>query len=206
VDYNLGRIRNELEARGFAENTVIIYTSDHGSHFRTRNREYKRSCHEASLRIPLVVWGPGFNAGGRRIEDIVSLIDVPSSVLTAAGLTPPSEMQGRPLQWLVAGRPAGWREQAFVQISESQVGRALRTDRWKYAVRAPNLDGRGPQFTSDVYEEEFLYDLRTDPHERHNLVAEPAYSEVLHELRRRLLDEMRKAGEPPARIVPNGFA
>ena len=63
LDENLGRIRGALERLGLADNTLIVYTSDHGSHFRTRNAEYKRSCHDGCIRIPLIARGPGFRGG-----------------------------------------------------------------------------------------------------------------------------------------------
>ena len=66
----MGRIRNELERLGLAENTLLVYTSDHGSHFRTRNAEYKRSCHDGCIRIPLIVHGPGFTGGVGSAEHI----------------------------------------------------------------------------------------------------------------------------------------
>jgi len=63
IDRNLGRILNKLEHLGMVDDTIIFFTSDHGCHFRTRNPEYKRSCHESSIRIPLVIKGPGFSEG-----------------------------------------------------------------------------------------------------------------------------------------------
>lgn len=204
LDFNLGRLLDQLEGSGLARNTLLVYTSDHGCHFRTRNAEYKRSCHDASIRIPLVIWGPGFARGGAIVEDLVSLVDVPATVLAAAGVDPLPHMQGRPLQHLVAGRPVRWRQEVFVQISESQVGRAIRTRRWKYAVRAPGLDGRGPEFSSPVYEEEFLYDLEADPCERNNLVRDPMLVEVRAGLRKRLLQQLVAAGEPSATVLPAG--
>ncbi len=88
--------------------------------------EYKRTCHEASIRVPLVIYGPGFS-GGRTVDDLVSLIDLPPTILAAAGVAPPSAMRGRPLQPLVDGRAQDWPLEIFVQISESQCGRAIRT-------------------------------------------------------------------------------
>ncbi len=82
-DANLGRIREELQALGLAHNTLVVYTSDHGSHFRTRNAEYKRACHDACIRIPMIIFGPGFRGGGV-IEDLVSLIDLPPTLLRSA--------------------------------------------------------------------------------------------------------------------------
>ena len=81
VDYNFGKLIKSLKDKGLYDNTVIIYTSDHGCHFRTRNAEYKRSCHEASIKVPLVITGGGFTGGGR-VSDLVSLIDLPARYLT----------------------------------------------------------------------------------------------------------------------------
>lgn len=200
LDQNVGRIRDELEQLGLAEDTLVIYTSDHGSHFRTRNGEYKRSCHEASIRIPLLVYGPGFR-GGRVVQELVSLIDFAPTVLSAADVELPENMRGRPLQGLAAGTAADWRDEVFVQISEAQVGRAVRTERWKYSVYAPDEDGReNPD--SDRYVEQYLYDLKQDPHERDNLVRDADHAEVRKELRERLKRRMAEAGEEVPAIEP----
>lgn len=142
IDQNFGRLRAELERRGILENTLIIYTSDHGCHFRTRNAEYKRSCHEASIHTPLIVRGPGFK-GGKTPGEMVSLIDLTPTVLTAAGVQPPPVMVGTPLQPLVVGQATGWRDTIFVQISEDHIGRALRTTKWKYEVWVPKAGAQG---------------------------------------------------------------
>ncbi len=202
LDFNLGRLRQALGEFGIADDTLIIYTCDHGSHFRTRNSEYKRSCHEASIRIPMVACGPGFT-GGRVVSDIVSLIDVPPTLLRAGGIAAPVSMQGRPLQETAGGAPADWPEEAFVQISESEVARAIRTKRWKYSVSAPGKDG-AIHPASDLYVEEFLYDLDADPHERTNLVVEEALADVRAGLRRRLMRRIIEAGEREPEILPAG--
>jgi len=199
LDHNLGRIRKELQSLGIGERTIIVYTSDHGSHFRTRNDEYKRSCHDGCIRIPLIVHGPGFE-GGKVVTDLVSLIDLPPTILTAAGLTPPNYMRGRPLQDLVAGNPVDWPKEVFLQISESHCGRGIRTRRWKYSVRAPDKAGKDPG--SDVYVEDFLYDLEKDPHERCNLVASPDHAEIRKALAERLRQRMVEAGETEPAILP----
>ncbi|NLD43582.1 MAG: sulfatase-like hydrolase/transferase [Chloroflexi bacterium] len=199
LDDNLGRIRAELDRLGLADNTLVIYTSDHGSHFRTRNAEYKRSCHDGCIRIPLVMCGPGFR-GGTVQDELVSLIDLPVTVLAAAGLPQPEDWQGRPLQGLVNGTTDDWPEEVFLQISESQVGRAIRTRRWKYSVTAPGKSGRDAD--SDVYVEDFLYDLERDPHEKYNLVRHPFYAGLRAELAARLKRRMAEANEAVPEILP----
>lgn len=199
LDANLGRVRKTLADLGMADNTVILYTSDHGSHFCTRNAEYKRSCHDGCIRIPMVACGPGFT-GGRVVEEMVNLIDVPPTLLAAGGIEAPATMRGRPLQPLAQGKAKAWPDDVFLQISESQCGRAVRTRRWKYSVRAPEKRGSDP--SSEVYVEDFLYDLERDPHERDNLVAEPEYVGVRAEMSERLKRRMAAAGEAVPTILP----
>lgn len=202
LDEALGRLLDALKSLGLTERTIVLFTSDHGCHFKTRNSEYKRSCHESSIRIPTALQGPGFDGGGR-IQQLVSLIDLPPTRLEAAGLPVPEAMQGRSILPLVRGETEGWPEEVFVQISESQVARAVRTQRWKYSVTAPDKQGwKDPD--SDRYVEEFLYDLQADPHELNNLIGLESHQEVAEVLRARLLRRMVEAGEaePTIELAP----
>lgn len=142
LDQNVGRLREELERRGILDNTLLIYTCDHGCHFRTRNAEYKRSCHESSIHLPLIVRGPGFR-GGKVKSELVGLLDTPPTVLAAAGIEKPAQMVGTALQPLAAGTAGQWRDTVFVQISEDHTGRAIRTAKWKYEVWVPKVAGAG---------------------------------------------------------------
>jgi len=200
LDNNLGRIRRELERQGLADNTLIVYTSDHACHFRTRNKEYKRSCHESSIHVPMILCGPGFR-GGKVVEELTSLIDVAPTICAAAGLSKPKEMRGNALHALVDGTATDWPEDVFVQISEATMGRAIRTHKWKYAVDAPKT-AKSANGGSDLYVESYLYDLENDPHERTNLVADPAYQDVRAKLSARLVERMLDAGETEPVIEP----
>ena len=190
VDYNFGKLIQTLKDEGIYDNTVIIYTSDHGCHFRTRNAEYKRSCHEASIKVPLVITGGGFTGGGK-VSDLVSLIDLPATVLDIAGAEIPEHFMGKSL----ADKKG--HESVFIQISESQIGRAVRTDRWKYSVSAKNRDSA----FADSYIEDCLYDLQNDPYEKNNLISDPSLAQTRRELREILLEYMKKAGEPVLNIT-----
>jgi len=200
LDEALGRLNDALRSLGLAENTIVLFCTDHGCHFKTRNAEYKRSPHDASIRIPVAMWGPGLNGGGR-VRELISLVDLPPTLLDAAGLPVPPEMQGRSAMPLVRRQPVDWPSEAFVQISESQVGRAVRTERWLYSVVAPDKDG-WDDAGSDRYEEEFLYDLHADPHQLNNLIGLEAYRDVTEELRSRLIRRMVEAGEEAPVVVP----
>ena len=199
LDHNLGRIRVEMEKLGLTDNTLIIFTSDHGCHFRTRNGEYKRSCHESSIRVPMVAYGPGFK-GGKVVDGLVSLIDIAPTILAVGAVSEPRYMRGRPLQDLASGKAKDWPEEVFVQISEAEVGRAIRTKKWKYCVYAPDKSG-GRDPGSDVYVEEFLYDLDADPCEQNNLVKDPGLKSVRADLAEILKRHMKRAGEKTPRIV-----
>ncbi|NQT51556.1 sulfatase-like hydrolase/transferase, partial [bacterium] len=200
LDEALGRLLDALKSLGILDNTIICFTSDHGCHFKTRNGEYKRSCHESSLRIPTAFQGPGFDAGGQ-LQELVSLVDVPPTLLDACGIAVPGHMQGRSILPLTRGEHDGWPEEAFVQISEAQVGRCIRTHRWKYSVVAPDGKG-GSDPGSDHYVEEFLYDLQYDPHELDNRIGLESHQKVAEHLRQRLIQRMVEAGEEAPTIEP----
>lgn len=199
LDEALGRLLDALKSLDLLDNTIILFTSDHGCHFKTRNAEYKRSCHESSIRVPTAIRGPGFEGGGR-LRQLVSLIDLPPTLLDAAGIPVPAQMQGRSILPLLRGETASWPEEVFIQISESQIGRAIRTARWKYSVVAPEVNGNSAP-GADYYVEEYFYDLEADPHELTNLVHEAAYSAIKAQLRKRLLARMVAAGEKAPTIA-----
>lgn len=200
LDEALGRMLDALKSTGLLERTVVLFTSDHGCHFKTRNAEYKRSCHESSIRVPTALQGPGFDGGGR-IQKLVSTVDLTPTLLDAVGISIPPEMQGRSIMPLTAGNGEGWPEEIFVQISEAQVGRAVRTRRWKYGVDAP--EGRGAQQAgSDRYVEQYLYDLDADPYELCNLIGMTSHQEVARIMRQRLVRRMLAAGEDAPQIQP----
>jgi arylsulfatase A-like enzyme len=140
----------------------------------------------------MIMQGPGFG-GGKVIKELVSLIDLPPTILTVAGLQPPGYMRGNPLQGLVNGRAIAWPKEVFLQISESHCGRAIRTEQWKYSVRAPERTGQDPY--SELYVEDFLYDLDNDPHEQRNLVSSDQCIKIRHELSQILKRRMVQAGE-----------
>lgn len=200
LDQNLGRVRRKLEELGIAENTLLIFTSDHGCHFGKHNSGAKDSCHDASIRIPMVLHGPGFT-GGQVVDRLASLIDLPSTILAAAGIPVPNTMRGRPLQQAIEPSTTDWPQEVFYQISPSILGRGIRTHRWKYAVKAPDKDG-WDDMSSTTYVEDYLFDLEHDPHELDNRITDPALDDLRAELRQRLLEKMRQAGEPEADIEP----
>ncbi|MED4532026.1 sulfatase-like hydrolase/transferase [Metabacillus fastidiosus] len=185
LDEALGRLLDALKSLHLSENTIVLFTSDHGNHFKTRNSEYKRSCHDSSIRVPTAIVGPAFNGGGK-IDHLVSLVDLPPTLLDGAGIPVPEKMQGNSLLPLLKREDGDWQDDVFIQISESQVGRAIRTERWKYGVTAEDKDGWDDS-ASNLYTEEYLYDLYADPYELTNLIGLESYETIISELKERLL-------------------
>ncbi len=198
VDENVGRLRQELAALHLADRTVVAFLSDHGCHFRTRNPEYKRSGHESSVHVPLVVAGPGFNAS-RLVKNLVSQIDVAPTLLECAKIKVPASIQGRSFLGLSSASAQHWRDEVFIQISESMTGRALRTPQWTYVVA--EADGKSHPL-APTYVEYQLYDLFADPHQLVNLAGRRETRDIAAHLRERLLIRINEAGEQPSQILP----
>lgn len=179
IDREVGRLVAELEARGLADNTVVIYTSDNGYFLGDRGLAGKWFMYEESLRDPLIIYDPRQPAANRaRDENAMTLnIDFAPTLLDIAGITPPAAMQGRSLMPLVENQhPSDWRTQFFYEhhfgprILPPSEG--VRTERYAY-IRW--VDEQPPI--------EELYDLKADPLEGHNLAADPAYAQTLAALR-----------------------
>ncbi len=210
IDESVGTILGALRELGMEENTIVVFLSDHACHFRTRNSEYKRSPHESSIHIPLLIAGPGFNRS-LRVSELTSQIDIAPTLLQAAGLPIPASMQGRSFLPLLDRNVQGWPDEVYIQISGSQTGRALRTPKWTYAVVDPR-SGRESASSSNQYEEYQMYNLFDDPHQLLNLAGRQDNPQLVHyqgaqsmqdaaaHLRERLLARMVEAGESRAEI------
>ena len=196
LDYNVGRLVEKLKEKGIYENTVIIYTSDHGSHFKTRNLEYKRSPHDSCTHIPLIIKGGKFSTG-ENVKDVVSLIDLPPTLLDFAGINVPKSYSG--ISLLCDHK----REHAFIQISESQVGRAIRTKDFLYSVRAVGIGY--VKAKAKVYFEDYLYDVNADPIQKNNLIKDKKYKETRKQLKEILTKQMMEIGEKKPIILPALF-
>ncbi len=175
VDSQLGRVLDALESSGRLGNTVVAYTSDHGEMLGKFGMWWKRSLYEDSVRIPMIVAGPGFKAG-RRVTTPIDLHDLQASLFQATSARRPGEWVGKPLQ------NVGDRETDRAVFSEFQGGgtRAsaflVRQGRWKllHNCAAPHQ----------------LFDLETDPDELRNLAT--SKSDVV----RRMEKELRRICDP----------
>lgn len=201
IDNSVGRIRKILAEENLADNTIFIFMSDHGCHFMTRNTEYKRSAHNASIRVPLIMEGPGCGHG-QKVDQIVSVLDYSPTILEMAGVKPAAGMRGRNMLPLIHDQQAReqWSNAQLIQVSESMVGRALRTPEWTYVVA--DMTGAKAAPSAPVYREYQMYDQRADPVELVNLAGRMEYREQAAVLRKQLHDLIVQSGDPAPTIEP----
>lgn len=179
VDEQIGRIVSALEQRGWIENTLIVYTSDHGDMTGDHHLWRKSYAYEASARIPMIVRGPRA-LGGRTLDSPAELRDLLPTFLDAAGAPIPGRVDGSSLLDAAQGRP--WRE--FIDLEHDicyapeNNWNALTDGRMKYIFHA--FDGR-----------EQLFDLRADPGELNEITAE----EQLKPWRERMVKHLAPRGE-----------
>ncbi|MEG0085607.1 MAG: DUF4976 domain-containing protein, partial [Niameybacter sp.] len=128
--------------------------------------------------------------GGKVINELVSLIDLPPTLLECAQIEVPEAFEGHSIRPLTQGQMSGWQEDVFLQISESQIGRAIRTKQYKYAIRAQGDPWKVPSETT--FYEDYLYNLEEDPHEQNNLIEVAAYEGVREKLRERMKKRMEE--------------
>ncbi|HLK67125.1 MAG TPA: sulfatase-like hydrolase/transferase [Bryobacteraceae bacterium] len=204
MDETVGTIRKTLADTGLDQNTILIFTSDHSCHFKTRNAEYKRSPHESSIHIPLIIEGPGFNRSAR-IPELVSQVDLSPTLLTAAGLDIPGSMQGHSMLPLLDRRTEGWRNEVYFEMSEFVTGRGLRTPQYTYAVMAPKKPDWKAVPSAAQYVDYILYDLAADPYQHTNLAGRTEYRSITQDLRQRLRARMQEASGETASIDPCWF-
>ena len=172
LDADVGRLLAALETSGHADNTIVLFTSDHGEGGGRHSHVQKWYPYEESVKVPLIVSCPGRVAEGLRDADhLVSGLDLMSTVCDYAGAAPPPNVRGFSLRPLLERRAAAWRD--YLVTEHHQVGRMVRTARWKYV-----------QYEGDPVEQ--LFDLKNDPWEMKNLYDDPQYADVVKDHRRRL--------------------
>ena len=171
IDHNIGRLLQELEDLGLLDNTIVVYTADHGE-MMGEHRSWTKGLtgYDATIRVPMIIRYPKVYTGGMRIDKMACSIDLLPTLLDLAGHEIPGNMQGKSL------RPSNiesdsWREFAFSEIGQSSENCVLtaRSKTHKYI-----LFRRGGE---TVYEQ--FFDLREDPWEIQNRLSDPAYAEIM---------------------------
>lgn len=201
VDENLGRVLDYLETEGLAEDTLVVYTSDHGYFLGEHGWYDKRFMYDPSIRIPLVTCYPRLCPLGAVSEALVMNVDFAPTILDFAGVPIPEAMQGKSLRGILQGTlPEDWRQSVYYEYFDRTWGvddthrpddavekfdyftahrigphRGVRTDRYKLI----EYHGEGGYWE--------LFDLQSDPHELHNRYHDPLLSEIRASLEEELL-------------------
>ncbi len=187
VDDSVGQIYNYLKSIGELDNTLIIFTTDNGLLEGEHGMVDKRTMHEASIRLPLVVRYPGLTApdAPKIIDEQVLTVDFAPTILDICHAEPLPKVHGRSWKKLVRTGDPDWRRSWYYEYNyEKQFPytpnvRGVRTDRWKY-IRYPHGDGSPDRHMAELYE------IRADPNETHNLINDPQYVPVVKRLRKEL--------------------
>lgn len=191
LDERIGRLMGVLAETGADRQTVVVYTSDHGGMLGEHGLWRKMNFYEAAVRVPLIVKDPRLGERGRRISEVVSLVDLTAGIVDVAGTTFPGEVDGRSLFELVRGNnlETPWHDSAFSEYLAHGVARPLamlRQGRYKLTAYL----GEGCE----------LYDIVADPDERLNLWGDPQHASVATELEERLA-EMWNGEEVERRVL-----
>ena len=182
VDAAVGQLLDYLREHGLAENTIVVYTSDHGDYATEHGIMEKAPgiCSDAITRVPLIFWAPGRIDAGGGVQEIVELVDIANTLCALAGVDPMETSDGRDLAGLLAGD----------ESREERIG--LTEFAWSKSVRKGNyrLVHYPRAMFPDEYPEGFgeLYDLDADPWEMRNRYFDSDYRAIVDELRSELLE------------------
>jgi N-acetylglucosamine-6-sulfatase len=201
MDENIGRLLKHLDASGLGDSTIVVYMGDNGFSLGEHGFYDKRDAFDMSIRVPMLVWAPGRIKAGTVVEQMVQNIDIAPTLLEATGAKRPAAapaMDGQSFWPLLQQRVIPWRDTLLYEyywewnFPATPTTFALRTERWKYI------------HTHGVWDRNGLYDLQTDPLERHNLINVPAFGDKVVEMRKQLFEKLSASGglqipvQPPA--------
>lgn len=176
VDEQIGRVLDALESRGWLEDSLLIFCSDHGELLGDHGLAYKWLMYDPIVHVPLIIRQPGAGSGPsevtEEVTDLVSLIDLGPTILQAAGVDVPTYLEGQSLLPYLHGEPIQPRSHVFCEDN--------------YQIMMRGREHKLVYYTGQAQGE--LYDLTIDPHELENLWDQPAQAEVQNRLQRQLLD------------------
>jgi arylsulfatase A-like enzyme len=195
VDDSVGRILQTLEEQGILDDTIVVFVSDNG----LLNGEFgmvdKRTMHEPSIRVPMLVRYPGLTPTKqpRTVEGMVLHIDLAPSLLDLCAAEPLPGAHGKSWKKLAQGDRTGWRTSFLYEYDyEKQFPytpniRGVRTDRWAY-MRYPHGDGAADRHLAE------LYDVQSDPDQRQNRISDPTLKETVERLQQELNRLLAESG------------
>jgi arylsulfatase A-like enzyme len=161
MDAQVGVMLSALERLGLSQNTIVVFTSDHGYHLGDHGLWQKMSLFERSARVPLLIAAPGAPGNGRAAGGVVELLDLYRTLADLAGLTPNTDIEGTSLRPMLDDPRVTVKPYAFTKV---RAGYAVRSERWRYVEWSGGEAGAQ------------LYDMERDPGETRNLAADPAGS------------------------------
>jgi len=183
VDENVGRVLDYLDANGLSENTIVVYTSDQGFYLGEHGWFDKRFIYDESFKTPLMIRWPNRIHAGTTSDEMVQNLDFAQTFLEAAGIIPPGDMQGESLMPLLEGKTDQWtRDAVYYHYYEYP---AVHMVKRHYGI--VTRDYKLAHFYYDVDEWE-MYDRKKDPQELNNVVDNPAFADILAELREKLAE------------------
>lgn len=177
VDENVGRVLDFLDDSGLAENTIVIYTSDQGFFLGEHGWFDKRFMYNESFKTPLMVRWPNEMEAGVKSDALVQNLDFAPTLLDAAGIDIPADMQGESLMPLLSGRTEEWSREAVYYHYYEYPGEHTVKRHYGIATKEFKL----MHFYHDIDEWE-LYDLTKDPNEMNNVYDDVAYAAIKHQL------------------------
>ena len=199
VDDSVGAVYEALRQIGQLDNTIFIFTTDNPFLLGEHGMIDKRTMHEESIRIPLIVRYPKRIKPGTLIDPMVLTLDLAPSILELCGAPALRNIHGQSFAPLLDGNSANWRKSWLYEYNyEKQFPytpnvRGVRTDRWKY-VHYPHGDGGPDRHMAE------MYDLQSDPQERKNLINDPQHAGQLAELKMELARLLKETGATPDRM------
>jgi arylsulfatase len=181
IDEKIGQILRALDAKGYLDNAVVIFTSDHGDALGDHGHSQKWTMYDIITRMPALIWSPGRFAGGRKLDQLCSLMDLGPTVLELAEITPPQSMEAVSL--LPALHGEAWTGRDYVFAEHCRDGILQETE---YMSMVRSRDWKLVHFLDEPFGQ--LFDLANDPGEVHNLWDHPAHAGR----KRELLDVLRE--------------
>ena len=188
VDEGVGAVLDYLEESGLDRNTIVVYTSDQGFYLGEHGWFDKRFIYEESMRTPFLIQYPGHIRPGTRIAAPIQNIDYAPTFLDYAGVKGPATIQGRSMTPLLTGRtPRDWRKDLYYHYYEFPGFHSVRAH---YGVRGERY--KLVRFYGDGLDAWEFYDLKTDPREMDNRIADPAMKAPIARMKRRLVELRRE--------------
>lgn len=197
MDAQVGKVLDALDRLGLRENTIVVFTSDHGYHLGEHGLWQKMSLFEGSARVPLIIAAPGVAKPGSVVTTPVGLIDLAPTLTDLCGVKAPEPLQGQSLVPMLKDPSATGRGWALTQVMRGRgrnagggrfFGYTIRTARWRYTEWDEGKQGRE------------LYDHETDPKEITNLAADPAKAATVNELAAKLHEAIKTTYPPDGKI------